>query len=53
MMQYNMSTAQSNIKKETHTAEDENIRLSENLTYLFRMFLVSMLFIVIVLVFST
>ena len=53
MMQYDMSLAKAQDKNEEDVFEEENIRLSENLSYIFRMFLVSILFIILVLVVST
>ena len=48
MMQYDMTLYNKEQQKET-VIDDEKIRISENLSYLFRMFLVSMLFIAFVL----
>lgn len=52
MMQYDYSCTNAN-KNEEIIVQDETIRLSENLSYVFRMFLISMVFIVFVLALSS
>mgnify|MGYP001404489709 CR=1 FL=1 len=52
MMQYDMTLCNKEPKKEVNL-DDEKIRLSENLSYVFRMFLASMLFIAFILSISS
>ncbi|MBR9676342.1 hypothetical protein GOV05_05010 [Candidatus Woesearchaeota archaeon] len=53
MMQYDRSIIRPRLHKKTVKHDHHNMIITENLTYLFRMFLISMVFVVLILSFST